>query len=163
MEIYEALSAVELALLSRTADEIWHEYFPALLEPEQIDYMVDKFLSVPALTDGLADGYEYYLAEEDGRICGFTALRPEDGRLFLSKIYLYKDWRGKGLSKDLFAFIQKRAAELGLSKIYLTVNKHNAGPIAVYEKQGFEKTDAVVTDIGGGFVMDDYIMEKTLK
>ena len=50
-------------------------------------------------------------------------------------------------------FAEKRAAELGVAELWLTVNKHNAGSIAFYEKTGFRKTAALVTDIGGGFVM----------
>ena len=43
--------------------------------------------------------------------------------------------------------------------MYLTVNKGNELAIRAYEGTGFETIDAVVTDIGEGFVMDDYIME----
>lgn len=34
--------------------------------------------------------------------------------------------------------------------------------IAAYRKYGFTVREEVVQDIGGGFVMDDYIMEKPL-
>lgn len=44
-------------------------------------------------------------------------------------------------------------------KIQLTVNKHNINSINAYKKWGFKTIDSVVTDIGSGFVMDDYIME----
>lgn len=50
-----------------------------------------------------------------------------------------------------------------MSAIYLTVNKHNESSIAVYRKFGFRMADAVTTAIGGGFVMDDYIMELPLR
>ena len=43
--------------------------------------------------------------------------------------------------------------------IRLTVNKYNINTIKAYEKWGFKTVDAVVTDIGSGFVMDDFIME----
>lgn len=43
-------------------------------------------------------------------------------------------------------------------ELWLTLNKHNAGSIAFYEKMGFRKTEALVTDIGGGFVMDYWRM-----
>ena len=46
--------------------------------------------------------------------------------------------------------------------MYLTVNKQNKMAIRAYEKQGFITVDAVVTDIGEGFVLDDCIMEKPL-
>ena len=45
--------------------------------------------------------------------------------------------------------------------VYLTCNKHNANSLAVYEK-GFKKINEDVTDIGNGYVMDDYIYEYTL-
>ena len=46
--------------------------------------------------------------------------------------------------------------------IELTVNKYNSGTIAAYEKMGFEKVRPAVFDIGGGYIMDDYIMKKSL-
>ena len=44
--------------------------------------------------------------------------------------------------------------------MYLTVNKGNELGIRAYEGNGFETMDAVEADIGSGFIMDDYIMEK---
>ena len=44
--------------------------------------------------------------------------------------------------------------------MYLTVNKHNELGTRAYFAKGFEVIDSVETDIGEGFVMDDYIMEK---
>jgi RimJ/RimL family protein N-acetyltransferase len=53
--------------------------------------------------------------------------------------------------------------EKGYHKIWLTVNRFNENTIKVYEKKGFIKTRTQVADIGNGFVMDDYIMEKTIE
>ena len=47
--------------------------------------------------------------------------------------------------------------------MYLTVNKHNDLGIRAYLGKGFETIDAVETDIGNGFVMDDFIMEKRVE
>ena len=55
------------------------------------------------------------------------------------------------------------AKERNLKRIYLSVNKHNTPSYEVYLHLGFKVIDAVVTDIGGGFVMDDYIMEYRLR
>ena len=44
--------------------------------------------------------------------------------------------------------------------MYLTVNKHNELGVRAYNGTGFEVIDAVETDIGEGFIMDDYIMER---
>jgi diamine N-acetyltransferase len=44
----------------------------------------------------------------------------------------------------------------------LTVNRHNAGPIAFHQRMGFTIAGTLVQDIGQGFVMDDYKMIKPI-
>ena len=60
----------------------------------------------------------------------------------------------------MIAFYDDLCRERGLRAMYLTVNKGNVLGIRAYKGNGFEVIDAVETDIGKGFVMDDYIMEK---
>ena len=52
--------------------------------------------------------------------------------------------------------IMCRAAER--HTIRLTVNKKNFS-INIYKRLGFSIVEDVKTDIGGGFFMDDYVME----
>jgi len=54
--------------------------------------------------------------------------------------------------------VRASSAELGASEIRLQVNKQNTRAIRAYERAGFSLLEAVVADIGGGFVMDDFIM-----
>lgn len=56
-----------------------------------------------------------------------------------------------------------RAAEAGKDKITLTVNKNNLNSISIYKRMGFEIEGELITDIGGGFVMDDYLMVMRLE
>jgi ribosomal protein S18 acetylase RimI-like enzyme len=46
--------------------------------------------------------------------------------------------------------------------VILQVNKRNVNAIASYRKYGFAVRTSTVDDIGRGFVMDDYVMEKKL-
>ncbi len=50
----------------------------------------------------------------------------------------------------------------GARRLILSVNKRNIRAIAAYRRNGFIIAESVVTDIGGGFVMDDYVMTKEL-
>lgn len=98
------------------------------------------------------------------RVVGYTGGHVEDdGRFFISKIYLLKDHRGKGLCSETIRFYDTLCRDRGLRAMYLTVNKHNEMGIRAYKAKGFETIDAVETDIGEGFVMDDYIMEKKVR
>lgn len=54
------------------------------------------------------------------------------------------------------------ARQYNKKAIKLTVNKYNTNTIKIYEKWGFKTVEAVVTDIGNNFVMDDYIMKYEL-
>ena len=71
--------------------------------------------------------------------------------------------RGKGLGKEAIRFVEGLARERGLHRIGLTVNKNNTEAIRAYEGTGFRKAGALVQEIGAGFVMDDYKMEKDIE
>jgi ribosomal protein S18 acetylase RimI-like enzyme len=58
-------------------------------------------------------------------------------------------------------FIEQLALRRGLNLLWLTVNKGNPA-VKAYERLGFRIAADLVMDIGGGFVMDDYRMEKPL-
>lgn len=163
MEIRICKTDEQLAQLARLANEIWHEYFSSLLSPEQIDYMVQMYQSLDALTRAVRQqGYTYFLGYEGDELVGYCGVKPDGDRLFLSKLYLRSDMRGKHLSTLLLDRAVELARAQGMHAVYLTCNKYNAHSLDVYHAKGFRDIDAVVTDIGNGFVMDDYILQLDL-
>lgn len=157
------VDATEIQLLAKLADEVWHEYFPCILSADQIDYMVGKFQSKEALTDQITkQGYSYFVFTENGENIGYTGIKFDNGKLFLSKLYMMKKFRGKGYSSQAMDFLKGLAEAMDMSAIWLTVNKYNEHSIKVYEHFGFQKVRDEVTEIGKGYVMDDYVMELTL-
>lgn len=157
----EVKTDTQIETAAALADEIWHEFFPTVLSAEQIDYMVEKFQSAQAMKEQLkSEGYKYFLLLNGGTRVGYIAIRHDsDGRLFLSKLYIKKEHRGKGFATEVFEFLKRYCRENGLNAVWLTVNKHNATAISVYEKRGFRRIGEGVTDIGNGFVMDDFYFQ----
>jgi RimJ/RimL family protein N-acetyltransferase len=51
---------------------------------------------------------------------------------------------------------------MGCARLQLRVNKANAPAIRAYQRAGFTFLEDVTTDIGSGFVMDDFRMEKMI-
>ena len=156
------------AALAALASEIWHEYWPALIGEAQTDYMVERFQSLAAIERDMAEHvYEYWFlqAEDDGRIVGYTGghVEVQTNRFFISKIYLLAEERGRGFAKETVRFYEGLCRERNLEAMYLTVNKGNDLGIRAYLGTGFRTIDAVETDIGNGFIMDDYIMEKRIE
>lgn len=151
--------------IAALATEIWHEHFITILTPEQIDYMVEQFQSVEAMKDQTKNqGYHYYMLMVENNLVGYCGVKEEDPEkaLFLSKLYIHKDFRGKGYASLAFDYLVELCKKKGYQKIWLTVNRFNDHTIKVYEKKGFQKIRTQVKDIGNGYVMDDYIMEKEI-
>lgn len=151
--------------IENLAATTWYEHYGKLLTHGQIEYMLKRFLTVDAMARQMEhDNYTYYLIKDDSTSApiGFMALQESPGALFLSKIYLLKEFRGKGYGSQGLDFANKMAEEKGAEKVWLTVNKHNTGSYEIYLKRGYRVVKEEVTDIGEGYVMDDYIMELKL-
>ncbi|HET9446192.1 MAG TPA: GNAT family N-acetyltransferase [Steroidobacteraceae bacterium] len=159
----------QLDVVSGLAREIWYEYYVPLIGRAQVDYMVSKFQSSGAMAGQMREGYEYFaiqraMSERESRPIGYCAVQPQPAQssLFLSKLYLLRDARGAGTGRECMEFIEQLALRRGLTLLWLTVNKGNPA-VKAYERLGFRIAADLVMDIGGGFVMDDYRMEKALR
>jgi ribosomal protein S18 acetylase RimI-like enzyme len=100
----------------------------------------------------------------DNRIIGYCsyALEENPGEMKLEQLYLLPEYYGQGLGRLMMRNVEERARALDCRTLTLQVNKHNAVAIAFYRKAGFSVRKEAVFDIGNGFVMDDYVMEKAL-
>ena len=141
------------------AESIWEQYYTPIIGEAQVEYMIEKFLSPDAIVEQINSGYEYFLFSYDYTFAGFAAILEKDGELFLSKLYVDEEFRGKGIGKHMFQKFVEICKLRNLKKIWLTCNRNNVKSLAVYEHLGFKKTREEVTDIGNGFVMDDFILE----
>lgn len=155
--------AQTVARVAELAATIWNEHFPPIIGQAQVDYMVERFQSIPAITRQVAEGYAYTLIRSGDQDAGYLCIKPEDdGRLFLSKLYIQARCRGRGLARQALEFADQRARDHGCSWVHLTCNRNNTSAIQAYERMGFRHTGTVVMDIGNGFVMDDVTMERAV-
>lgn len=169
----------EVEDLARLAGQIWREYWPALIGEAQTEYMIENFQSLKAIKRDMAEhDYRYWFVVDDELdaegadaacapwftrgIAGYTGghTEPETNRFFISKIYLLAEERGRGFASQTVRFYEDLCRERGFGAMYLTVNKHNDLGVRAYLGKGFETIDSVETDIGQGFIMDDFVMEK---
>lgn len=150
--------------LTAMAAEIWGEYWPAHIGQAQTDYMIEQYQSLEAIQRDMAHhGYEYwFLVDENGNRVGYTGGHdePETNRFFISKIYIYAHERGKHYTSKVVSFYVDLCRNRGWRAMYLTVNKYNELGVRAYKGNDFKIIDSVETDIGEGFIMDDFIMEK---
>ena len=145
------------------AKEIYTEHYSPIIGIAQVEYMLNKFQSEESILSQIENNTLYYLIYNENIPIGYFAveLNNPDGKIFLSKLYIRKEARGFGLSKQALQLIKQLSKDNNLTHLWLHVNKNNPS-INIYKSLGFKITDAVKNHIGNGFYMDDYIMELEL-
>jgi RimJ/RimL family protein N-acetyltransferase len=152
----------DLVLIEEMAKIIWHEHYTPIIGAEQVVYMLEKFQSAAAMRSQMENGYQYFLIIKEESPVGYLSFIKKGEELFLSKIYILREERGQGTGRLAFQFTETKARENHCKKIGLTVNKNNLDSINAYESAGFQNIGTLVQDIGNGFVMDDFAMEKLI-
>lgn len=152
----------ELERFSEFACEVFIDYYRDMIGEQQARYMTGLFLSPAEMKQLQEQGALFRSIVIEGKYAAYCEYIPEKDRLFLSKLYVDKKYRGQGLGRILFDDCLNYAKDNDLKAVYLTVNKNNTHSYDIYKHLGFKVTDAVVSDIGQGYVMDDYIMEYQL-
>ena len=146
------------------ADEIWTQHFTPIIGATQVDYMLRKYQSPGAIKSQIKDGAEYYLANLERAWVGYAGLSTDidQDKILLSKIYVKSSVQGKGVGTAIFDYVESNCVLRKLSSVWLTVNRNNDDAISWYKRRGFVVVDKVKKDIGEGFFMDDYLMEKLI-
>jgi len=127
--------------------------------------MLQKGYALDELRRDIAQRQIHYdRALVDGHLVGFSAYgaHTDPGALMLHKLYVRIEQRGRGCARKLVEAAAAHARSHSLGCIVLRVNKRNRIAIAAYERMGFFNAGSIVSDIGAGFVMDDYLMRLAL-
>ena len=162
LRLEEAEAVVELA------GRVWRAHYPGIISAEQIEYMLAQRYRPVLVKQFIARGDIWLAArvtglEKSGVFVGFAHGHPQaEGDYKLDKLYVDLDWQRHGIGGALIAALAERAAGHGYSRLVLRVNRQNQNAINAYLKHGFTVSTIYLEDIGGGHVMDDYVMTKEL-
>lgn len=164
MEIKDVTEISNIEVVAALAKTIWVDHYTPIIGAAQVAYMLDKFQSEDAIRQQINEGYHYSAAFVNGEPAGYCATRyePDHRRVFLSKLYVSRHFRQRGLASALLAHHINALGEKAADSVWLTVNRYNENSIAVYKRMGFVISNTLVSDIGNGYVMDDYRMEKSI-
>ncbi len=157
------LKIADVDRLCALAGEIWRAHYPAILSAAQIEYMLAERYNPAVVRAELQRGdlwWDQLLV--NGDMAGFASyfMTRKAGEIKLDKLYVHHHRQRRGYGGMLLDRVVTMARTYGCDTLVLAVNKQNRNAIAAYESYGFKVADSVVKDIGGGFVMDDYIMQK---
>lgn len=161
---FKKSSYQDIEILRSLAREIWTTCYPGIISTDQIEYMLNLMYSSETIRNEIDNDVIWEIMEYHDEPIGFISVTvTPDKTAKLNKLYMKTNHHGKGLGQQALKHVVDMAEKLHLKQVYLTVNKGNVNAIKAYEKFGFKRTDAVVNDIGGGYVMDDFIYRFTLK
>lgn len=160
MLTFKTATQADIPLLQQLADKTWHSHYPGIITVEQIDYMLDMMYSFEKISQEIQDGHKWVLIYNGELPIGFMAyvLDKKENKVKLNKLYILSSQHGKGFGQESLDYAKEQACKLKASMLYLTVNKGNIKALKAYTKNGFYKEKELVSDIGNGYVMDDYIM-----
>ncbi|MCG2611196.1 GNAT family N-acetyltransferase [Flavobacterium sp. SM15] len=163
MKIIQANKS-QLSIVKDLAYKIWPDAYGAILSETQLDYMLENFYAISSLEQQMESGHVFLLAEESGIFLGFASYElncKDSGKTKLHKIYVLPQTQGKGVGKQLFEQVVQAAKKAGNSHLFLNVNRYNIAQ-EFYKHLGFEIVHEEDIDIGQGYLMEDYVMEKKL-
>ena len=165
-EIFKMVEATpqDAELIEQLAHVIWVDAYHDILSKEQMDYMLTWMYSPEVLRQQMADGHTFLLAMLAEKTVGFAGFSIKDSDLMywkLHKIYLLPETQGKGLGRLLMEEIFRRVKQAGGHYLDLHVNRQNKAQF-VYQKMDFKIISSGDYDIGNGYFMNDYVMQKTL-
>ena len=167
----------DLPTIERIARATWPDTFASILEPEQIEYMLQMMYRPEALREQLEQGHVFHLllggqgqvangyggTTERYRAVGYVSHQldylPDTTKIH--KLYVLPNAQGKGYGRALLETVERLAVRAGQKDLRLDVNYRNRA-ISFYEQQGFDKIERFDTEIGDGFLMEDWRMAKLL-
>ena len=157
-------SNYQLSIVRDLAYQIWPIAYKEILSEHQLDYMLDLIYSIESLTKQMESNHIFLLVEESSSYIGFASFElnyDSSNKTKIQKLYVLPQIQGKGVGKKLIDIIEKEAIENNQSSLLLNVNKYNIAK-DFYLKQGFSISYSEIIDIGNGYIMDDYVMEKEI-
>ena len=164
-----SLTEADFSVLRELAGTIWRQHYASIIPAAQIDFMLGGRFTDEALREQMQAADRWLeLLQVGGKPVGYCGCELADmagdghssAAMKLGQLYVLESHRGMGLGRFMLRHVEGRACDLGRERLWLQVNRRNTDAIRFYRAAGFEVVREAVFDIGGGFVMDDYVMAK---
>lgn len=155
----------DLPVIRRIAHEVWPVAYADILSPDQMQYMLEKFYEPESLLHQMKIlNHQFLIAHENDTPSGFASFSPLPNNhkiVHLHKLYVRIVNQGTNTGKELIHHILETIPKMGADSLQLNVNRHNRA-IGFYEKLGFAIINSEDIDIGNGYFMNDFVMEKRI-
>lgn len=152
----------DIPLIRNLSQQVWPQTYSTILSPEQISYMLDMMYSEQSLSKQMKEQHEFIIVNDGSEPVGFASFSLQSPGVYkLHKIYMLPSMQGKGAGRFVINEILKAIHRKGGHALQLNVNRNNKA-VDFYKKFGFEIIREEDINIGNGYYMNDYVMEKKI-
>ncbi len=148
----------DIPTIAVLAEQIWQQHYVPIIGEEQVRYMLERMYNAESLSEQMQKKkHLFYLVFLEDRPSGFISITEvKPGEWFLNKFYILQSEAAKGLGTAVFREVLRMHPA---TKMELTVNRQNFKAINFYFKNDFKIREVADFDIGGGYQMNDFVME----
>jgi ribosomal protein S18 acetylase RimI-like enzyme len=163
MQIVPVNRVDQFEAVEKLAYKIIPDHYKPYIPVKNILYFLEKFQAAKAIKQQIdEEGFEYYLLTDETIYTGYLGIQVAGNVLNLSKLYILKQYRGKGIGDLAISFVDERAAKAKVSLIELIVNKYNYETISFYEKRGYSIIESFVHNYDNVYTVEEHKMIKQL-
>jgi len=165
MIVVEKATINDIPIIQDIAHATWPSTFEEILSKQQIEYMLEMMYSTESLIEQIeTKKHLFFLAKENKSPLGFVSVElnyQNELKSKIHKIYMLPKAQGKGIGKILMQKAEELAQENNQKSITLNVNRFNKA-LNFYEKLGYKNSKTENIQIGNGYLMEDFVLEKQL-
>lgn len=157
---------LDIPIIQDLANIVWPHTFAHLMSQEQLAYMMDMMYNTESIKKQMSDlNHCYLLVQDEGeQYMGYLSYEinyKQQSLTKIHKIYVLPTYQGKGVGRYLIQQAVAIAKENRNCELTLNVKRDNKA-LRFYESLGFEITHTEDIDIGDGYWMQDYVMNKKI-
>lgn len=156
---------LDIPIIQDLANTVWPHTFAHLMSQDQLNYMMEMMYSTESIEKQMSDlNHCYLLVQDSGEYIGYLSYEvnyKQQSLTKIHKIYVLPTYQGKGVGRYLIRQSVAIAKENSNRELTLNVKRDNTA-IHFYKSLGFEIVATEDIDIGDGYLMQDYVMNKKI-
>lgn len=140
-------TGADAEMLSGISKQTFYETFTGTCTEEDMQAFLGQYFNLQQVQGELQNENDFYfLAEAEDKAVGYLRLMEDQKSLppvnkwkalELKRIYVKKEYQGKGIAQQLMDFTLQFATDRGYKVVFLGVWEHNSRAQKFYSKYGF--------------------------
>ena len=160
----------DLSMLKELAYQTFDESFRPMNTQETIDtYLSETFTTRKLSLELMTNGSEFYFIYSDNALAGYLKINYSPAQsdindpdsVEIERIYVKKEFKGKGLGKQLMDYAEELAVKAGKKYLWLGVWEKNKDAISFYKYIKYKITGEHQFKVGNE-MQTDLIMRKEI-